>query len=169
MYWLPNILRSIDDSDAIPRSRHDLSRRNDADIAFTASARDVANLDSLIKLTNSKAPLNRYWATQGLLILGQASAPAEKALITLTTDAVPSIRVAAAQTLFVIGKKEQGRDLLLNELLKGGSEYNQQNAINALRSIHALDKIPSSWIKKTLADPKAGKYVRRLAVQLSKN
>ena len=136
------------------------------DLALMASERDIKNLDQLIKLTESEHPLKRYWAAQGLLILHNSVATAEKPLTKLLNDPFSAIRVAAAHTLFLIGNQERGRVALIDELNKGGNEYNQQNVINALRSIGALDEISQNWVDKTLADPKAGKYVERLAAQL---
>ena len=138
------------------------------DLALLATSRDAANLEKLTSVTTSQHPVKRYWATQGLLILGKAAAPAEKDLVKLLDDSMSATRVAAAQTLYAIGKEELSRSALLKELSKGGNEYNQQNAINALRAIHALDDIPQSWVDKTSENPKAGKYVIRLAEELKK-
>ena len=138
------------------------------DLAYAASSRDVKNLEKFTTLAKSKHPIERYWAAQGLLILGKSATPAEETLQKLTADPHSAIRIAAAQTLFVIGKEKSARAAMLAELDKELDEYSLQNAINALRIIDALGDIPQSWVEKTLANPNAGKYIIRMAKKLKK-
>ncbi|BDS06870.1 sulfatase [Oceaniferula spumae] len=137
-----------------------------ADIAFAASSRDPKKLDDFIAWTTSPDPVTRYWAAHGCLVLGKTAAPAEEALTKLIADEHSAIRVAAAQALVAIGKDQEGRSALLGELDKNINEYSQQNVINALTSLNALDDIPQEWVDATLKNKKAGQYVQRLAQRL---
>ena len=141
-----------------------------ADLAFTASDRNTKNLPLLIKTLDSKDPVTRYWAAQGILILGKSANHAQPDMTRLLTDSQSAIRVTAAQYLFTLGKKEQSVTALMAELnRKNNNEYAQLNTINAITQINALGEIPDSWIKATLKSNKAGKYVQRLASKLAKN
>ncbi|MCP5534804.1 MAG: sulfatase [Akkermansiaceae bacterium] len=155
-----------------PVSNYLSSRSNDlpsiVDLAFAASARDPKHLDLFIRQLGAKDPITRYWAAQGLLILGSQASSAAPQVALLLNDSQSTIRVTAGQFLFNIGKKEQGTAAVLAELNQRNNEYAQQYAMNALTRIGAINQIPDSWITATLNDGKAGSYVQRLAQQLAK-
>ncbi|WP_240610685.1 sulfatase-like hydrolase/transferase [Rubritalea profundi] len=87
-----------------------------ADLAFTASDRNTKNLPLLIKTLDSKDPVTRYWAAQGILIPGKSANHAQPDMTRLLTDSQSAIRVTAAQYLFTLGKKEQSVTALMAEL-----------------------------------------------------
>lgn len=113
------------------------------------------------------APIARYWAATGCLILGKAAEPAADDLAKLLDDPHSAIRVAAAQALYHIGKPA-GKMTLLAELTRATGEAAQQNVINVLTSIDALNEIPAAWVTRTLNDKSAGEYLQRLAKRLRK-
>lgn len=154
-----------------PIANYAKSREKDwpriADLAFQATGRKEAHLPALIEKLSSEDPLERYWAAQGCLILGEKSAPAEQALRKLLTDPHSANRATAAQILIVLGSTEGAFEALLQELSDRNNEYTQQNAVNIFTQLDALDKIPDSWINKS-RDTNSGKYIKRLADQLAK-
>ena len=54
---------------------------------------------------------------------------------------------------------------MLAELTRNsnGNEYSQLNVMNTLTQLDLLNKIPDTWVNKTLKDNNAGRYVQRLA------
>lgn len=137
------------------------------DLAFAASARNPENLALFIENLKSKNPLLRYWATQGCLILGKKAATAKSEIIPLLKDQHSAIRVAAAQSIANYGAKELAVTTLLAELDPNTNEYAQQNAMNALTHLEATNGVPDSWVKASLSNKNAGKYVKRFAESLA--
>ena len=147
------------------------SHKNDwsqlVDLSFTASERHEKNLPLLIEHLSSQNPLERYWAVQGCLILGEKSLAAEEDLRKLFKDKHSVNRVSAAQTLIKLGKPDGAFELLFQELSDDSNEYAQQNVVNIYTQLDALEKIPNSWIKKSRGKD-SGKYIKRLADKLAK-
>lgn len=137
------------------------------DLAFTASAGKSESLPMLQPHLSATDPLARYWAAEGCLILGKAAAPAADDLTKLLDDPHSAIRVAAGHELFLLGRAE-GKATLLAELERATNEYSQQNVINTLTRIDALNDIPDAWVKRILKDKNAGEYLKRLARRLEK-
>jgi N-sulfoglucosamine sulfohydrolase len=135
------------------------------DLAFTASASQPENLPELRTKLADPDPIARYWAAEGCLILGKAAAPAADELAKLLDDPHSAIRVAAAQALHLLGKPA-GKTALLAELTRATGEEAQQNVVNVLTSIDALQDIPASWVTRTLNSKGAGEYLKRLAKRL---
>jgi len=141
---------------------------NLVEAAFTASSRDSSQLHLLMERLSSTDPLERYWASQGCLVLGEQSSEAKIPLTKLLTDPHAAIRTSAAHTLIQLGEKEAGYPVLLKDLHNGENEYAQQEVINALKQLEALDRIDDQWVHQTLQRDNAGKYVKRFAVILAK-
>lgn len=140
------------------------------ELAFKATQRNEKNLPLLTQKLTSEDPLERYWAVQGCLILGEKSRPAEEAIRKLLTDKQPINRASAAQALVTLGSPEGAFELLLKELSDDRNHYAQQNVINVYSQLDALEKIPDSWVKKYRAQAKKGNrknYVTRFANKLS--
>lgn len=135
-------------------------------LAFIASASDVANLPKLVEGLASKDPLARYWSAQGCLILGKAASPAKDSLRELLDDSISAVRVSAAHALHRMGHAEDAETALLSELARTISPEAQLFAINALIQVKAQQKIPDTWIEKTLKDKSAGEYLKRFATQI---
>lgn len=140
--------------------------------AFTASERDSKNLSLFVEKLSSEDLLERYWAAQGLLILGKEAKTAERDLRKLLDDKEPLNRVSAAQALITMGSPEGAFELLLKELSDDSNEYAQQNVVNIYSQLDALAEIPDSWVKQyrgKAAKGYGGDYVTRLANQLSED
>ncbi|MEP4077691.1 sulfatase [Haloferula sp.] len=115
----------------------------------------------MIKESN---PVLRYWALQGCFTDGKQMAESEElAMIGLKDDHSVN-RVAAAELLCSIGKKEKGVEAMFTELKRkdvGGTSM--LNLINAINAQGLLNEIPREWAKGALADKKADGYVKRFA------
>jgi arylsulfatase A-like enzyme len=139
------------------------------DLAFQATDRDPKHLELFTKELSSKNSIRRYWATQGCLILGKPAASAKDALAKALNDQHSAVRVAAAHALIRTdhkGHKEKGKAAIVAELQRKSNEYSQLNVINSLIQLDLLDSISDTWVKSTLKDKKAGKYVIRLAERI---
>ncbi|MFE6759977.1 sulfatase-like hydrolase/transferase [Streptomyces sp. NPDC057684] len=79
----------------------------------------------------------RYWAAQGLLMVGRAAAPALPRLArTLRTDASPQVRISAAETLIRHGQQvAEAIDFLGRTLAEHADARVRLQAINALTFI----------------------------------
>ncbi|MGJ8725112.1 MAG: sulfatase-like hydrolase/transferase [Roseibacillus sp.] len=157
-----------------PIARYAKKRANDwpalVDLAFTASDRNPDHLPTFIEKLSSEDPIERYWALQGCLILGEKSQPAADTIAKLLEDKNAVNRASAAQTLITLGHPEGAFDLLLKELSDGSNEYAQQNVVNIYTQLDKLDRIPDEWVKKISGPaPKgySGAYVKRLANKLA--
>jgi len=148
-----------------------LGKRSDelksyVDLAFIATARDPKNLALLISKLESDSPIARYWASQGLLLLGDEAAKSEPELIKSLKDTSSAVRVSSAHALLIMGKKEIAAEALISELGKKLNQYAYVYAINTIMQCNLSDKISDAWIKTALKDKQAKSYVKRLAEQL---
>lgn len=146
--------------------KHSDKLKSFVDLAFTATARDPKNIETFITELKSSSPITRYWASQGLLLLGDSAKKAEPELIKLLSDTSSAVRISAAQTLISLGKKEMGAKSLVAELSKEASEYAYLYAINIIMHCNVSDQISDEWIQTTLKGKNSRGYVQRLAKQL---
>jgi len=137
-----------------------------AELAFLASESDPAKLPRLVAALGSDDPILRYWGLQGLLILGEAAAPAAEALEKALGDEYSVNRVVAAEALCGLGHEARGRQALVEELKRPLSEYSLQYLVNVVPRVGAEAIIPDAWIEDTLRDRSAGEYVKRFAKRL---
>lgn len=137
------------------------------ELAFQATARDDKNLTALLAKLSSPSGLERYWAIQGLLILGEHAQAGGWGLMQALQDEHSANRTAAAQVLYLLGQEDAALPVLLQELSKSENEYAQQNAVNVFTQLDLLEKVPDSWILKHRKNKQAGSYIRRLAQKLS--
>lgn len=133
------------------------------DLALKASARDAANLPVFIAKLSSEHALERYWASQGCLILGKQAGSAKDGLTILLEDPFTANRTSAAYALILLGETEAAYATLLKDLSESQNPYALQNVINAFTRLDALDRISDEWVKNTLSRKKVGPYVRRMA------
>jgi arylsulfatase A-like enzyme len=137
-------------------------------LAFEASARDVANLPRLISAMKDGDPIARYWAATGCAILGKQADPAADQLSELLSDPQPAVRMAAACALYEIGRPNEAKQALLAELNAPLDEPESIQLINAITEVDATEQVPKSWVDKTRADPDANEYTKRFAERLAK-
>jgi arylsulfatase A-like enzyme len=82
-------------------------------LAGEAAAKKPANLALFRSRMKDPNPVVRYWAAQGLLILGAAAAPAKADLMEmLAKDDTPHNRIAAAEAVSNLGEPTAGVDYL---------------------------------------------------------
>lgn len=137
------------------------------ELAVKASARDHTNLPLFIEKLSSEHPLERYWASQGCLILGKQAESAKGALAGLLQDPYTATRTSAAYALVLLGETDSAYATLLRDLSESEEEYVQQNVINAFTRLDALDEISDEWVKHTLGRKRVGPYIKRMAEMLA--
>ncbi|NND07095.1 MAG: sulfatase-like hydrolase/transferase [Saprospiraceae bacterium] len=106
-----------------------------ADFATTASPNDVHKLTALLE---SKNPYVRYWAATGLLILGAQAKQALEALKVAAKDEMVDVNLVAAESLYLLGAEEEGREALL-KALKHPDEMARTQAMNIIDEVNDND------------------------------
>jgi arylsulfatase A-like enzyme len=88
---------------------------------------DPDNLETLLELSRSKDPAIRFWASQGLAMIAQSTPQVADALHRLAVDPFPSVQVAAAEGLYLVGDADAARATLaaLLEANRHVAEANQ--------------------------------------------
>ena len=110
-------------------------------LAATAARGDADGLPALTQALGAGNPVLRYWATTGLLIRGSAAAASVPALQqVLRTDAVPHVRVVAAEALAGLGDPAEPVRVLAALVDRPPSWQVQLQALNALTFIGAPAK-----------------------------
>ena len=100
-------------------------------VAELASQRNAANLPRLLELLSDPEPVVRWWATLGLVMLGDDARSGESALEHCLADDSPLVRVAAAEGLYQLGKVELARAALV-EALTHETPFVRLRAMNVL-------------------------------------
>ncbi|MEB8338245.1 sulfatase-like hydrolase/transferase [Streptomyces endophyticus] len=137
-------------------------------LARQAITRDPCHLPILVRELGDANEAVRYWAAQGLLILGRDAAPALPRLTrTLRTDASPQVRISAAETLIRGGHRvSEAVDFLSRTLTEHTDARVRLQAINALTYIDPDLARPARAAIETAATSKdeylhnAGRYLR---------
>ncbi len=114
------------------RNRYDLSAILRA--ADIANSRDPGNLGLLLELLADEDSGLRFWGAVGCFALGREATGARETLQTRLQDDSPDVRVAAAESLCLLGDTE-GALHTLGELLDHENEYARLHAANALDNI----------------------------------
>jgi N-sulfoglucosamine sulfohydrolase len=109
----------------------------------------VQHRENLIRSLSSTDSAARYWAAVGLAALGHEARPAKDALLKALTDSSPSVRIAAAETLCMIGHTDEALPVLAAELKTGTDSV----VIEAATALLALGPIA----EPTLADVQTAK------------
>jgi hypothetical protein len=105
-------------------------------------------------------PVMRYWGATGCTIQGEAAAPARSQLRKLLEDPSPSVRVAAAEALCVLGDKKTGFDGLIDILKETEDPVVSLEALNVTQALGVMNDVPEDvWAKAC----KAGGYSKRMA------
>ena len=95
----------------------------------------------------------------GCLALGEGAAPAKKVLADRLDDPSPDVRVAAAETLCVLG--QPGKALgVLRDALDHENEYVRLYAANALDNLDQIAQPLLNVLEQKMNDP--SKYVVRV-------
>ena len=110
--------------------------------AELASSRDPADLPALIKMLTNKNAVIRYWAATGCSVLSRHAASAEQELMNRLGDSEISVRIAAAEALYLQGEKE--RPLAALKL--------------ALKSDNAMARVQALNVLEIMGDDAKGAY-----------
>jgi arylsulfatase A-like enzyme len=133
--------------------------------AEMASSKDPKGLNILIKRLQDKDPDIRYWAVTGCTILGKEATPAIKSLEALLTDKEPSVQIAAAEALYILGEKTKSVNTLITAL-KGTNLMARVQALNVLEATDKKDvSIARADLQSIIAKNSEG-YDVRAAVRL---
>ena len=139
------------------------------ELAFLASESSTENLPALVAALDHAHPCARYWGALGCMILGERSAPAKAKLEALLQDPQPTLRMTAACGLAAQGHQAQAIGALLAELNRDLSGPESIVLINSLTQVNASDRVPQSWLDRTLNDPDANEYAKRFAKRIRAN
>jgi hypothetical protein len=117
------------------------------DLAFAASAMDGSNIPRFIEALTSPDPVQQYWATLGLLVLGDKSANSADSVIPLLKDEHAVVRTIAGEALIIWGKKEIASKALVADLASDMDPSSLLNLLNTLRRYDLLSELPENWAK----------------------
>ncbi|WP_327657625.1 sulfatase-like hydrolase/transferase [Streptomyces sp. NBC_00483] len=137
-------------------------------LARQAIERDPRHLPTLTRDLGDENEVVRYWAAQGLLMLGRDAAPTLPRLArTLRTDASPQVRISAAETLVRGGHRVSEAVEFLSRTLAGHPDVRiRLQAINALTFVDpdlarpARSAIEAAATSKDEYLHNAGRYLR---------
>lgn len=98
--------------------------------ADLASARDVRQLPALRMILRHEDSAVRWWGAVGFLALREEAAPAKEALLTALSDVSPEVRIAAAESLCLIGASPEALPVL-RDALGADNVFVRLSALNA--------------------------------------
>ena len=104
------------------------------DVASIAAKGDKQKLDFMIESLKSPNQYIRYWAATGCAILGEDAKKAKKELESCLTDESPDVRIAAAESLYQIGGKQEAINTL-GEILFNDNQYVVLHALNVIQEL----------------------------------
>ena len=107
------------------------------EIFFTASIAakgEKKNVDLLIENLKNPNPYIRYWAATGCAILGENAKKAKQELELSLTDESPDVRIAAAESLYKIGGKQEAISTL-GEILQNDNLFVVLHALNVIHEL----------------------------------
>ena len=114
--------------------------------AWTASEGDPANMDRLVSWLDHDDSTVRYWAAQGLLILGEAARPHLEAVKAHAFDASLNTSVNCAELLYLLGETESAVSAY-NRVLESEEPMARTHALN---SIDCIDAPPGLFLDSCL-------------------
>jgi N-sulfoglucosamine sulfohydrolase len=134
--------------------------------AELASSKEVADLPVLKKMLANTNPVVRYWAAIGCSVLSRDASSAKLELLNLLNDREVSVRIAAAEALYLQGEKEKPLSTL-RLALKSDNAMARVQALNVLETMGQDAKPAYSDIRLLLkADVKDSDYDVRAAKRI---
>ena len=132
----------------------------------TVDAGQQGNIDGLLSAMDDSDAAVRYWAAiglgnQDLKKLGPDAQKVQSRLSSALKDHSPTVRVAAAKALFLLGDTQQALPVLIAEL-KSEQPWIRVAAANALDAMGEQARPALDALKQACKD-KENKYVARLA------
>ena len=129
-------------------------------IALAAGDGGSGVLQQLRAAMKHDHPVIRYWGATGCTIQGESASSAGNQLRKLLEDPSPSVRVAAAEALYVIGDKQTGFDGLIDILQETDDPVVSLEALNTTQALGVMNDVPEEvWAKAC----QAGGYSGRMA------
>lgn len=146
---------------AMTRSPYDYARSGEYPLekvmraAEIASSRDPADIPEIKKGLIDTNPVVRYWAATGCTVLSRSAAPLKRTLLKLLDDPELSVRIAAAEALYLQSEKEKAL-LVLTDALKSTNLMARVMALNVLENMGddampALDQM-KQMLKENVQD-----------------
>ena len=103
-------------------------------VASTAAKGEEKNIDFLIENLQNPNPYIRYWAATGCAILGENATKAKQDLALCLTDESPDVRIAAAESLYQIGEKQEAINSL-SKILQNDNLYVVLHALDVIQEL----------------------------------
>jgi hypothetical protein len=129
-------------------------------IALAAGDGGSRVLQELRAAMKHEHPVMRYWGATGCTIQGQAAAAAMSQLKQLLEDPSPSVRVAAAEAVYVLGDKQTGFNGLIEILKETDDPVVSLEALNITQALGVMNEVPQDvWAQAC----EAGGYTKRMA------
>ena len=130
------------------------------DAALSAANGGDAVLQKLRTAMQHDHPVVRYWGATGCTIQGEAAATTTNQLRTLLEDRSPSVRLASAEALYVLGDRKTGFAALIDILQTTEDPVVSLEALNITQALGVMNDVPADvWAKAS----KAGSYPKRMA------
>jgi arylsulfatase A-like enzyme len=129
-------------------------------MALTAGDGEKKSFRKLRAAMKHEHPVIRYWGATGCTILGESASKAQSHLKNLLKDPSPSVRVAAAEALYVTGDKKAGFQGLLDILKETKDPVVSLEALNITQRLGVMSDVPADVWAKACA---AGGYSKRMA------
>lgn len=168
-----NKMREIGDTGLVPESMYETISKDSTvyeyvhnsdfpyeDVLSTALAAGDGDPQKLATAMQHDHPVMRYWGATGCTIQGRAAASAVGQLGKLLADPSPTVRLAAAEALYVLGDKKTGFDGLVEILKKTKDPITSLEALNITQALGVMNDVPADvWAKAS----QAGSYPKRMA------
>ncbi len=138
-------------------------------LAFAATEMNEKNLPDLREALISKDPVERYWATTGLMLLTKKFPNLKIDELTgLLKDEQPIIRTTASEALWNSGQKEVAIQSLLTDVSHDMHPTALLHLLNTLRRLELLQELPEGWEKGKSMKGADFDYIQRFADQIKK-
>lgn len=134
--------------------------------AELASSKNAADLPALKKMLTNTNPVVRYWAVTGCSVLSSDASSVKNDLFKVLNDEEISVRIAAAEALYLLGEKEKPLTTL-RLALKSDNAMARVQALNVLETM-GQDATPAYGDIRLLlkADVKDSDYDVRAAKRI---
>lgn len=170
-----NKMREIGDTGLVPESMYENISKNGTVDAYVHS--DDFPWDTVLQTAlaagdggdgiagklnvamNHEHPVVRYWGATGCTIQKSDGTTVRKSLAKLLQDPSPSVRVAAAEALYVLGEKETGFKGLIRTLSETSDPVVALEALNITQALGVMKDVPEEiWARAC----RTGNYAKRM-------
>lgn len=107
--------------------------------AVLATDKDAANTEKLVELLGHDDSAIRFWAAQGLLLLGEEVRPHMDQIINSATDPYWNVTVSVAEILYQLGEKETALEAY-TRVLKCDERMARTYALNSIDHINGTSE-----------------------------